>query len=211
MRSATEIATGFGCAALLCILAAGASAEDILKPEEAFRYEVSTSKDEITVTWTIEPGHYLYRKRMGYSSRTAGLEIGEPIYPQGLPHSDEFFGEMEIYRDRAVIRLPVTRRADDIRNAALEIRSQGCADIGLCYPPQKWSANLLFDSTPPATGKLQALLDKGAGSRQQPLPPELAFRPMAEVIDPFTIEILNLGYRLCIHAAVSHFMLPPML
>jgi thiol:disulfide interchange protein DsbD len=201
MKFRTDIAAGLGNVALLCaasvtLFGSPVVAEDILKPEEAFRYEVSSGDDEITVTWTIEPGHYLYRKRMAYASSTAGLDIGAPVYPTGLPHSDEFFGDMEIYRNRAVVRIPVTRRAPGLKNAVLEVRSQGCADIGLCYPPQKWAADIAFatgpgDAGPGESSRLRSLLNQGSGtiSPGDPLPPELAFRPTTELIDSFNVQV----------------------
>jgi hypothetical protein len=36
-----------------------APGQDILKPEQAFRYAVTATGDELLVRWTIEPEHYL--------------------------------------------------------------------------------------------------------------------------------------------------------
>lgn len=178
-----------GWAALLLPLAAPA-AQDILKPDEAFRYSVTSAADEIIVNWTIEPGHYLYKERMGYSSATDGLVLGEAILPAGKPYEDEFFGRMEIYRGNAQVRIPVIARPSETRGAVLEVRSQGCADIGLCYPPQTWTAEISFDESPAASSLAQLLGQRepavGAG---EPLPPDLAFQPDVEVIDPFTLRI----------------------
>ena len=117
-----------------------AAEEDILKPEEAFRYSVEAGPEAIELRWDIAPEHYLYRERMSFRSRTDGVELGEPELPNGKPYDDEFFGRMEIYRgsvDRApALQAPERRH----RQMELEIRSQGCADIGLCYPPQRWTA-----------------------------------------------------------------------
>jgi len=133
---------------LLCCLpwlaVAAPSFDDILRPEEAFRYTVDATASEITVRWTIEPGHYMYKKRMGYRSLTPGVELGDAVLPTGKIYDDEFFGPMEIYRGAAVVTIPVLSIAPDVVDVELEIRSQGCADIGLCYPPQKWTALAIF-------------------------------------------------------------------
>ena len=59
-----------------------------------------------------------------------------PVFPEGEIHEDEFFGQQEIYRGNFVIALPYTR-ASTAETLDLGLRLQGCADIGLCYPPQR--------------------------------------------------------------------------
>ncbi len=174
--------------------AAAVQEEDILKPEEAFRYEVNSDGDRITVRWLIEPEHYLYKKRMGFTSRSDDVELGDAILPRGKLYVDEFFGEMETYRGQAEITIPIISRgnADDM---TLELRSQGCADIGLCYPPQAWTTTVSFDKAPavPAAdeNRLKKLFGTGQTSQRpdDPLPAEIAFRPAVTVIDPFNLRV----------------------
>ena len=134
------------CCALVCLalvtISPAAAKQDILKPDEAFRYTVTATPGEMSVQWTIEPGHYLYKERMSYASRTAAVTIGEARMPAGEAHEDEFFGEMHIYRNAAEIRIPIATRAAGADTLELELRSQGCADIGLCYPPQVWTTRV---------------------------------------------------------------------
>ncbi len=188
---------------LLALAALGSQAtEDILKPEEAFRYALSASDDAVEVRWQIEPGHYLYKQRMGYRSLSDGLLLGEPQLPPGKPYEDEFFGRMEVYRDEVRVRLPIISRDPGIQTAKLEIRSQGCADIGLCYPPQKWIGRVSFDGS---GGALERLLG-GTGNRVaagEPLPPEEAFRARLSLLDPFRLAIdwdIEPGYYLYRHS-----------
>ena len=119
-----------------------APGQDILKPEQAFRYAVTATGDELLVRWTIEPEHYLYQERMSFESRTAGVTLGPAVMPEGKLYRDEYFGDMHIYRDSAEIRLPIASRSPGIDSIALAIKSQGCADAGLCYPPQVWVTNV---------------------------------------------------------------------
>ncbi|MFQ5636319.1 MAG: protein-disulfide reductase DsbD domain-containing protein, partial [Gammaproteobacteria bacterium] len=60
-----------------------AAKQEILRPEQAFRYVVDASEDEVVVNWMIEPGHYLYRERMHYSSRSAGVALDDARMPAG--------------------------------------------------------------------------------------------------------------------------------
>lgn len=184
---------GAGC--LLTAFASSVLAQDILRPEEAFRYQTEIRGDEVLVHWTIEPEHYLYRDRMGFSGLTPGIELGEAMFPQGEPHSDEFFGEMEIYRDEAVVRVPFKRSAAAPNELELELRLQGCADFGLCYPPQKWTTVLRLASSEPSsaslqnTGGLRELLNASSPGDGQLLPPDQAFRPFIGVSDPFNLQV----------------------
>ena len=51
-----------------------------------------------------------------------------------LPHEDEHFGTVQVYRDRLVVQLPFTKDAKGA--VSIKVVYQGCADAGLCYPPQ---------------------------------------------------------------------------
>lgn len=150
-----------------------------LRPEQAFRYTVAAEGRDIVVHWRIEPGYYLYRERMSFVPRGEGTTFGTPVMPEGQPYKDEFFGEMHVYRGEAVVRIPVTSPASG--PVEFGIKSQGCADIGLCYPPQNWKASATLaaaaTASTPDTG-LAALL--GSDRPGAPLPAEQVFQPAAE-------------------------------
>ena len=61
------------------------------------------------------------------------MKLGAPEFPPGQRKKDEFFGDVETYRKQVAIRVPVSGNAERLR---LEVTSQGCADVGVCYPPQ---------------------------------------------------------------------------
>ncbi|MDP6675528.1 MAG: protein-disulfide reductase DsbD [Gammaproteobacteria bacterium] len=164
--------------------------QKILKPEQAFRYTVVNSGEAIIVDWTIEPDHYLYKERMSFATQTPGIELGEAQLPPGKAYKDEFFGDMHIYRSEARVRIPVIKQPADGGTLDLSIRSQGCADIGLCYPPQTWSASVELAAIAPST-KMSRMLASGNQRTKpgEPLPPEQAFQPLVTVTDPFTLHI----------------------
>ncbi len=179
----------FGCMAWLATDAFAAN-PDVLRPEQAFRYTVTADQDTVTVRWDIEPGYYLYKSRMSYRSLDPEVELGDAQLPDGEMHEDEFFGPMETYRHEAVVRLPILIRKADASRFELEIRSQGCADVGLCYPPQKWTTVVPLASA--GSGNLlERLLTDGKTktTTDEPLPVEQAFRPSIEVLGPFRIAV----------------------
>lgn len=186
-------------ALLLSLAAFGAgAAPDVLRPEQAFRYEATAEGDAVLVRWSIEPGYYLYRERMSFASRTPGVTLGPASLPEGEPYHDEFFGDMHVYRNAVVARIPVTARGDGLLD--LEIRSQGCADIGLCYPPQVWTTRVALPASAPerAAGGLARLLAAAPGPGA-PLPAEKAFRVSATLVAPGRLEVrwdIAAGYYL---------------
>ncbi len=178
---------------LVALLAAtnAMAKQDILRPEQAFRYEVSVTGDEVIVLWDIEPGHYLYKERMRYASRSADVTFGDAVLPQGKPYTDEFFGDMHIYRKSAEVRIPIVARPAGATELEVELKSQGCADIGLCYPPQTWTASVTLPADTAAGGPspLARLMSGTQAGADEPLPPEQAFRPLVDVVDPFNLRI----------------------
>ncbi|MEQ1801859.1 MAG: protein-disulfide reductase DsbD [Gammaproteobacteria bacterium] len=187
-----------------------APGQDILKPEQVFRYAVTSAGDALLVRWTIEPKHYLYQERMSFESRTPGVTLGPAEMPEGKLHKDEYFGDMHIYRGTAEIRLPLASRSPGIDSIALAIKSQGCADAGLCYPPQVWVTNVSLPAgggASPTGGRLSALLGAsatgaGTGPKDEPLPVGQAFRYRTELADAFTLKVtwtIAPGYYLYRH------------
>lgn len=106
------------------------AAEEFLQPEQAFRLAVTKAgADGLQLTWAIAPGYYLYRDRMAVTASPSGSRV-ETELPPGIRKDDPNFGMMEVYHDA------VTMNVTPAGAAALDVTWQGCADAGLCYPPQ---------------------------------------------------------------------------
>jgi thiol:disulfide interchange protein DsbD len=200
-------ATGYRLLAgmVFVLLASLASAkDDFLRPEVAYRYATRVEGDRVIVAWTIAPGYYLYKKKMGVVTRTPGIELGEPLWPRGEDHTDDYFGTQEIYRGNVEVPVPFAAGGEHASKLALELRLQGCADAGLCYPPQKWQTEVALPAADRGLGKgggLGSLLGKKSAQTGQNefLPPDQAFRfgagaPQADSI-PLTWVIAD-GYYL---------------
>jgi len=99
--------------------------------DRAFVFDFQQNQHELNLNWTVKEGYYLYRKQI--SITPAQAQVGELQLPAGVAHEDEFYGKSEIYRGQLSVPVTVTQ-AD--KGATLTITYQGCADAGLCYPPE---------------------------------------------------------------------------
>ncbi|MHB2248979.1 protein-disulfide reductase DsbD [Pseudomonas fitomaticsae] len=105
-----------------------ASKPEFLPVDKAF---VLTSErldsGETQLFWQIADGYYLYQKRLKFD----GLATQNvPALPEGESHSDEYFGEQPVYRQGLELKIPAAAQGQ------IKVSYQGCADAGLCYPPQ---------------------------------------------------------------------------
>lgn len=136
----------------------GASAAELklLPPEEAFRFAVrALDTRTLEANFEIANGYYLYRDRMSFALESDGLALGATTLPAGKLKDDEFFGRVETYRDRLVVRLPMAKAAPG-QSVTLRADSQGCADVGVCYPPL---TQRLTVTVPAVDGKPGALVE----------------------------------------------------
>ena len=109
---------------------------EFLPVEQAFPLTINRdSNGEVRLFWLIPKGYYLYKKKFSfYAKSVSGNQALDATFPAGVFHEDEFFGRSEVFSGKLLIRL---HGAALTSRFVLEIRSQGCADAGLCYPPRK--------------------------------------------------------------------------
>jgi len=114
---------------------------DFLPVREAFRLDlVDTSPEQVKLRFVAAEGYYLYRHQFKFNSKTPGVVIGEAKLPAGKQKTDDYFGEVEVYYGVLDVGLPVQNPED--RPFSLQVTYQGCADKGLCYPPETESFDI---------------------------------------------------------------------
>jgi thiol:disulfide interchange protein DsbD len=123
-----------------------------LEPEQAFQLSVQeTGEDKaINLQWKIAPGYYLYRDRIGVN----GQGVGTVTRPAGESKEDPNFGVVEVYRTEVGVQV------DAGAAKRLDVTWQGCAEDGLCYPPEKRAIALA--SASPVSAATAALAPKTA-------------------------------------------------
>ncbi|MDP2180339.1 MAG: protein-disulfide reductase DsbD [Methylicorpusculum sp.] len=186
---------------LLCLIAFKASAlaeSDLLPVEQAFKLSAKAAeRDKLMVSFEIAEGYYLYQNKIRIESLTPAIKLGEPAFPEGHTYNDEFFGEVITHRQALDIAVPISQIDPTATSLQLLVQHQGCADAGICYPPQKTTLTIaipgVIQSTapPPSTN---ALIDSLGGIKQrffqdELLPPDEAFPFFATVAAPDRLEL----------------------
>ncbi|WP_371765280.1 protein-disulfide reductase DsbD [Massilia sp.] len=130
--------------ACLAFVAPARADDDFLPPEQAFKFSAQMADAHtIVVNYAIADGYYMYRERFRFAA--SGAKLGEAVIPPGkIKYDDTFQKNVETYHNGVEIRIPVEAAGP----FTLTATGQGCADKGLCYPPQDASVQL----TPGAGG-----------------------------------------------------------
>jgi thioredoxin:protein disulfide reductase len=170
---------------------------ELLSPEQVFQASANAvTPDQIEVTWTIAKGYSLYRKNMRFETETPQMQLGDPVFPAGKIKHDELLGDIEHYHEQLKIILPV-KDTKGSPSTQLLIHYQGCADIGVCYPPQEKTLEiklpaptLVTANVSPVDGLVKSISGLKANLFQSELlPPDQAFQFTATVKDPTTLHV----------------------
>jgi thioredoxin:protein disulfide reductase len=167
----------------------------LLPPEQVFNATAkAATPNQIEINWTIAKGYSLYRKNMRFETKTPDFKLGNAVFPAGKVKHDDLLGDIEHYREHLEVVLPVT--AFKGSSAKLVVHYQGCADIGVCYPPQEKTLDVTLP-TPVVAANASPIdsLVKGISglktnlSQAELLPPDQAFQFTAALKDPNTLHV----------------------
>jgi thiol:disulfide interchange protein len=194
--------TGFGLLGAAAPVSAQSTA-DLLAVTDAYKLTTDVSKPGVLkLHWTLAQDYYLYRGRMKFKAG-AGVTLGEPQFPDGEKHHDEYLGDVEIYHHTIDASVPYTL-APGTNRLVLSVQYQGCHEVDpkICYPPHTEQLDLPLPADAISAAKagdaasdhahagslgtaLNSLGSKpSAEAGTGPLPPEQAFRLDALVSSP---------------------------
>ena len=191
---------------LLCMFGqAHAIEEDELLPvEEAYIPTVTVADDVATLNFKIAPGYYLYKERTSLeAARPAEVVMGPLEMPAGEEKTDEFFGKMHVFHQDFTGTSKLTFPNARPVLVAFRLKYQGCADIGVCYPPQTRTfamdlgnrdvANALGASEnadTPAPGMISGITDPASAT---PIIPPMMDAAPGAVADPLGLTPSSSG------------------
>jgi thioredoxin:protein disulfide reductase len=164
--------------ACLAIAPAARADEDFLPPEQAFKFSAHIADAHtVVVNYAIADGYYMYRERFRF--KATGAKLGEPVIPPGkIKYDDTFQKNVETYHNGVEIRIPVEASGPFTLNAS----GQGCADKGLCYPPQ--DASIRLAPGPAAGGSAEPQMSVAPGQGGGFAFPGQAAQPAPQVDTP---------------------------
>ncbi|HET6565020.1 MAG TPA: protein-disulfide reductase DsbD, partial [Xanthomonadales bacterium] len=141
MKIKTTLASRF---ALLSLLLLASFQLPAIEPEDVKEYgdvfiisAVAPDREHVELSWDIAPDYYLYNNRfISFSTVTPGVQLGEVKMPKGKISFDELLGEeVEKYTGKITVHIPLHRVMPGLDGFQLRVRSQGCLEDVLCYPP----------------------------------------------------------------------------
>ncbi len=121
-----------------CQTAYGIDASKLLPPEEAFVPQVQVSGNGLNVQFQIADGYYLYQSKLEAHTEP-DIALNAPVFSPAEEKEDEFFGKQQVYHHAAQILWPYSTHPE--APYRLTLIYQGCAEVGVCYPP----AQTVFD------------------------------------------------------------------
>lgn len=139
------------------------AAEEFLDPAVAFKFSARMIDAKTAeVSYAIADGYYMYRDRFKFSAD--GAKLGAPAFPLGQVKFDQTFQKnIETYHHSVTIRVPV----DAAGMFTLISTGQGCAEKGLCYPPQESTIKLAPPAHAAWKGEIDAAQSGGDGINRQ--------------------------------------------
>ncbi len=179
---------------LLLLFSTFSQAEEGLLPaDEAFAFKAKVVNNNIILNWDIAKGYYLYKEKINISSDFSA-QLGVAKFPPAKIKDDEFFGKMGIYRHQTIVTIPVLK--GDATSLLLNVTFQGCADLGVCYPPITKTAALdisamqapsivdnAFKFLSKAKQSTQSIIENIVPISNEPLAADEAFKFSVEALD----------------------------
>ncbi|HKJ87710.1 MAG TPA: protein-disulfide reductase DsbD domain-containing protein, partial [Gammaproteobacteria bacterium] len=143
---------------------ASAGGGNLLSPQKAFKASVSAAgPDRVKATWDLADGYYLYRDKLDLKVvKPKGIQVADKQVPQGKAKYDKVFKKtLHIFRHQTSLTANLARKGTGAQPVTVELHYQGCADAGVCYPPQTKRVQLTL---PAAGGSSGAVVGGGGGS-----------------------------------------------
>ncbi len=127
---------------------------------EAFPYSIEQQGSQLNVMWDSVDEYYLYKKKIHLKQgkqKTKASQFSEA----GILKHDEAFGEVIVFYGQIEATFDLKQLKP---NTPTILGFQGCADAGLCYPPQKIELDIDWAAVKASASNQPALIQKDAAA-----------------------------------------------
>ncbi len=140
---AQDFSSGQESSSSLLGLFAGNEADEVIPPEQAYRFSAQVENPRLLrLQWEIADGTYLYQENIRLAlTQGQGIKLGKYQLPPAKIKKDALrpdgtTGDLPVYYHGIDLPVPLIRDNGPATDINLEVIYQGCADLGVCYPPQ---------------------------------------------------------------------------
>lgn len=117
----------------------------------------ASAPNQYTLTWRVAQGYYLYKDQMKIVA-TDGATVSSVKWTTPTQSKDDpTFGQVQVFHNQAIAVVTVNTSKVTTGQPILNVRYQGCADGGLCYPPINAQVALNVANTPAPVDKTAAV------------------------------------------------------
>jgi len=127
---------------------------------EAFPYSIEQQGSQLNVMWDSVDEYYLYKKKIHLKQgkqKTKASQFSEA----GILKHDEAFGEVIVFYGQIEATFDLKQLKP---NTPTILGFQGCADAGLCYPPQKIELDIDWAAVKASASNQPTLIQKDAAA-----------------------------------------------
>lgn len=141
---------------LFCLITLVSQANP-LPAEEVFRFETSrVDPNRLSLNWQIKPGYFLYQEKIKiHENPDSNVQMGPITFPKAELKTDSRGHTVPVYRHQ--LMLPIAILGIQPGETLVDVKYQGCADDGFCYPPEIKQIKLTVDKN---LALIQASLEK---------------------------------------------------
>lgn len=114
------------------------SSDEFLSVDQAFQVNMANTGDnQLEAQFNIAEGYYLYKDKIDFTIDQGDARIGQFSLPPGKAKIDEYYGEMTVFVEDFPAQINLLRSKPEATSILVTAAYQGCADKGICYPPEK--------------------------------------------------------------------------
>ncbi len=169
--------------------------DELLDADVAFNADiVEITQDSVKLKFNIADKYYLYKHTFKFPNSDNQVKFGEAEIPDGEKKKDDFFGEVETYHHQVIITIPY-ENPEAIATTSFKYKYQGCAEAGVCYPPESKTIQLNLpvaqaSSLPKSSSLGMSNNDSWGGQIDSVLPEDQAF-----IFETIAMDTTNLSAR----------------